>query len=183
MKLRNLFNKCIKFLIIFKIQLFQRELQRSITEKDLTSRLESVESNVKRQFILVVVHHKEDGITNVFDHDFDPKFFEYECYDGEIPENDTCRKWKNFLTKDLFHFINNSSIQLGVCSIGSYSQDQKCLQCPENTYNPSEGASSCLPCPDNGVSRAGSYDFSHCRRTLIIIIKVLIARNLKKKFV
>ena len=51
----------------------------------------------------------------------------------------------------------------GVCSAGNYRTEGDCKECEENTYSAGGKATSCIKCPGDGKSAAGSTSEKDCQ--------------------
>ena len=48
------------------------------------------------------------------------------------------------------------------CLVGEFEDNGTCMDCPINTYQDNPGENSCIPCPANSTSQAGSDDIGDC---------------------
>ena len=61
---------------------------------------------------------------------------------------------------------------VGYCLAGDHMTASGCEQCPSNTYS-QDKADSCLSCPDDKVSDAGSTSTDDCRYGLSVIFSII----------
>ena len=71
-------------------------------------------------------------------------------------------------------YLNIFSLSAAGCKAGEFKNlaTGKCKPCPKGTYQPNEGATSCISCPEGSTTIEGDVkNFTSCRSKYICLCK------------